>query len=347
VAPGFFRNRTLVIDAGSSNTVLASVRGDLFLREPTLAAFAIPPAPPAGSRRRRARRPPLPAAGRDASRLAGELGNGARLIHPIVQGRIVHLEALELVLRGLIRAAGLYRLKLRLIGGRLALVVPPHLEEVERIRFSELMRDFGFGKVRLVEAVVAAAWGSGMDHASPQGRMLVEVGGGKTTVAAFALGERTGWSWHPVGGQDLDRAIIDYVLRRHRIALHPALAEEIKLRIGSVYPHPRPATLEIAGADTATGVEKKVALDDNEIRDVLVDACEPLMMAIQQGFETITPELAGDIARTGITLAGGGALLSGLPEFITERTGLACERAPDSINATIQGAVSLLRRGAG
>ena len=85
----------------------------------------------------------------------------------------------------------------------------------------------------------------------------------------------------------------------------------------------------------------------DEVRDVLVDACEPLVHAIEQAFHTVPPELAGEIGDGGILLTGGGALLSGLPRYLGERTGLPFLLAPDPANVAIRGAQELLRRSAG
>ena len=100
----------------------------------------------------------------------------------------------------------------------------------------------------------------------------------------------------------------------------------------------------LTGTDTASGVEKNFRVDDNEIRDVLVDACEPLVMIIQQVFEQLSPEMAADIAQEGVAVVGGGALLAGLPEFLMDRTGLKFKPARDPLNAAIRGGVLSLRR---
>jgi hypothetical protein len=50
---------------------------------------------------------------------------------------------------------------------------------------------------------------------------------------------------------------------------------------------------------------------------------EEILRAITATLEDTPPELAGDIARDGILLAGGGTLLRGLPQLVTQRTGMA------------------------
>ena len=153
-----------------------------------------------------------------------------------------------------------------------------------------------------------------------------------------------GLSWAPFGGEDRDRAREAYIEHRHRVRLNVSQAERLKLTLGSLYPGQKPETAILTGIDSASGVEKNFRVDDNEIRDVLVDACEPLVMIIQQVFEQLSPEMAADIAQEGVAMVGGGALLAGLPEFLMDRTGLKFQPARDPLNAAIRGGILSLRR---
>ncbi len=331
--------------------MLAVRAGAEIHRESSLVALQTPatpkdkePPPPSMATHR------LLSAGSDAARLSPEASNGACFLHPVRHGRIVDLAAMETVLRALFAHAPRSRLRALLPGSRMNLVLSNHLEAPERFKFQELMRDFGFSRIRQVESIqaAAAACGFGADTTAGRhnvgGRMVIDLGGGKTSMGVFSMGEMTAWHWFPIGGARLERAIADYVEERYRIRLPLSLAERIKIAIGSVYPKHRPETFEITGRDLSSGIEKILTLNDNELRDVLVDACEPLVMTIQQGFEEVAPELAADIMHNGVSLVGGGALLSGLSEFLRDRTGLTFHPATDPINAVIRGAMVLAER---
>ena len=337
-------NQLYSIDAGSSHVVLAGDSEPTILREPCLISLA-PRKVPAPRRATAGAPPPPPqfrvqAIGSAVAAPAPGEENGVRWVHPIDHGRIADAEALELVLRKVVSAAHFNPLRKALFGLRITWLTALHLEQRERMRYEDLLRDFGFNRIRQLDAPVAAARGAGLDTQRSLGQMLIDLGGGQTTVVVFTLGAIAAWHWAPVGGRDLDSAVAAHVQQRYRLRLHPARAEAIKLALGSVYPRARPEALDIAGFDTATGVEKKVTLDDTELRDVLIDACEPLVMAIQQSFEGVPPELAADIAQGEITLVGGASLLAGLPAFLAERTGLQYRVADDPINAAIRGALA-------
>lgn len=332
-------NQTCSFDPGSSHVVLATGSTRAVLREP--AVVALTPRRVGGSRRGRGVSTyRVQAVGGDALETLPDEDQGARLVYPIDHGHIVDSDALEPVLRKLIDRAPLNPLRKALFGVRLTLLAALHLDERERLRYEDVLRDFGFNRIQVLPAPVAAAYGAGVETGLSRGQMLIDIGGGQTTVVVFSLGSIAAWHWCPVGGRNLDEAIAAHLEQRYRLRVSPAGAETIKLALGSVYPRARPEALDIAGQDLVAGVEKKVTLDDNELRDVLIDACEPLVMAIHQSFDGVPPELAADIAQGEIVLVGGAALLAGLPEFLAERTGLRFRVADDPINAAIRGALA-------
>ena len=309
---------------------MASARRTAIVRVPTLIALAPEPSLPSAAK-----------AGSGARKAAKEM----RIVAPVLHGRVTDEFAMEVLLRDLLtRASG--RLSLHLLRHVGSLIVSASLPDFERARLTALLVDVGLSRVRMLDSLLAAARGSRLPYHRPQGQVVLDLGGGKLDFAVLSMGGLVNWSRQEFGGKELDEAISAYVQSRYDVILSPKAAEEIKLQIGSVYPQAKPETMEISGALRRSGVAKKIVLNDSEIRDVLVDSCEPLVMGIQRGFQAVPPELAGDITRNGITLVGGGALLKGLSEFLRERTGLACFIPPDPINAVVRGARSLLRAAA-
>lgn len=338
---GLFQGQKVTLELGSCHTVLALEAGRTILREPSLVALA--------ARRKQPGRPAPPTPALPGSRVLGvgtlaadlEFRNesGVYWVSPVEVGRIVEPLAMEALLRGLFSQVPFSRWRSLLTGLQATLVISPHLNPEELRMQREALRNFGFRKITEVASTLAGALGSGMDISRVNGKMVVDFGGGKTTVTTFSMGETCAWHWAPFGGQHLDQAIATHVEAHYRVRLTPTQAASLKHGLGSVFPGRKPESVPLTGLDTTSGVVKKFNVDDNEIRDSLVDACETLVMAIQKGFEQLSPEMAGDIAREGVTLVGGGALLEGLPAFLMDRTGLVFHPAPDPINATIRGGI--------
>lgn len=322
--------RELILDIGSSHTVVAARRGAPPLRVPTrvvLAEEVVGGAPAAATRSRA----PVPARNR----------RQGTVVFPVKRGKVVHVFAMEQLLKALVaKAAGRFRvLPLRNQGG---LLVPPHLPAEEKARLRALLVDVGFSTVRMVEAPLAAAVGCALPLDLPQGTAVMDFGGGTFSLAVLSMGDIVAWSQEPFGGKDLDRAITDYIGARYNAVITADAAEEIKLAIGTVFPPEKPLTLMVRALERRTDIPKQLRLEDNEIRDVLVDACEPIMQGVRRAFAAVPPELAGDVARNGITMVGGGAVLAGLPAFLHERTGLDFKLAADPFNAALAGARTLL-----
>ena len=336
----------LVIDPGSSFSVLAMGDAPRIFREPSLVALSLP-------RRGKTRLGKLLqsgvarvlGAGTETSEIPDLENEAVQWVYPVSQGRLEDPYALELVLQRLVDQEAAGWMRGVLTRKRVGLMIAPQLPSEERLKFQEVLRGFGLGRLAWIDAPSAAVVGSGMDISEPRGRMLIDVGGGKTTLTAFSMGSATLSQGVPFGGNQLDEAVVQFVLKRFRLRIGLKKARYIKEALGAVYPKPQPQSLKITGSDAPSGIEKKVTLDDNELRDVLMDGCEPLLLGIQQAFEGISPELSSDIAQSEILLTGGGAVLSGLAEFLSERTGLRFRTPTDPINAAVRGGMALLREG--
>lgn len=338
---GLTFRRELVVDIGSSHTVIASGRNSGLHRVPSQATIpaALATAPSDTSTKPNSRR----AASRSKPKPSKQTPQ-LEIVMPVRRGRVVDVYAMELVLkRAMAMAASRWSgFGLRHVG---ALLAPPDLPEYEIARMRAILIDVGFSRMHIINAPFAAARGGGLEINQPQGRMLMDLGGGKTRFAVFSMGEMATWWQADFGGGDLDAAIVRYIADRYRRSISLETAEQIKLKFGSVYPTHKAQTMGVTAYDLLNGEGKNLDLDDSEIRDVLVDSCENLLMEFQRGFEDVPPELAGDIARYGVTLVGGGSLLEGLPSFLGERTGLNFTTCPDPENAAVRGAQELLLNG--
>ena len=324
------------IDLGSSQIAIAYSRRSEPWREPAMVAR---PAAPQG--RSRAARRSAVWTGVAALAALHEPGT-LQAIRPIQHGRVLFPEDLDLLLEAVLRHARGAANWTRWFPSATGLLVPPGLSREDSMRSRDLALRQGLGRVRLIDMPLAMAHGCGLALNQPGGRMVMDIGGGKVCLAALSMGGIVSWHWSETGGFSLDEAQAAYVERRYQVRISLFEAERVKMEFGSVYPQDRPRATEVFGLQSRSGLYQKVTLDDSEVRDVLSDACEPLVQALHQGFKAVPPELASDILNEGVVLTGGGALLSGLTDFLAERTGLTFRIAHDPLNATLRGAQSLL-----
>lgn len=118
---------------------------------------------------------------------------------------------------------------------------------------------------------------AGIDITRPFGNMIVDIGGGTTDVAVISLGGTVVSTSIKVAGDDFDEAITRYVRKKHNLMIGERTAEDIKIRIGTVYASPQTKNMEVKGRDTITGLPKSVTLTSEEIREALKDASAQIM----------------------------------------------------------------------
>jgi rod shape-determining protein MreB len=135
----------------------------------------------------------------------------------------------------------------------------------------------------------------------------------------------------------MDEAIAKYIRRKYDILIGERTAGEIKVNIGSAFPRQEQALIEIAGRNVVSGLPKRIRLSSNETIDALTEPLSEILEVIHNVLERTPPELASDVAESGICLTGGGALLFGIEKLISAKTGLPCYVADDAISCVAIG----------
>jgi rod shape-determining protein MreB len=96
----------------------------------------------------------------------------------------------------------------------------------------------------------------------------------------------------------------------------------IKITIGSVVPLRPEETIDVRGRHLITGLPTAVQLRSEEVRGAILVPVREIVQAIKDTLEQTPPELASDIARDGILLAGGGTLVRGFADLVSAETGM-------------------------
>ena len=191
---------------------------------------------------------------------------------------------------------------------RLIVCAPSGVTEVEKRAVEEASLAAGARRVHLIEEPIAAAIGAGLAIEEPVGRMVVDVGGGTSEMAVISLGGIVVFRSVRVGGYEMDEAITHYIRNAHHLAIGSRMAETIKIAIGSALPLQPEETFEVRGRHLLTGLPTAIQLHSEEVREAINPPLQEILRAIRDMLEETPPELASDIARDGILLAGGGTL---------------------------------------
>ena len=140
-----------------------------------------------------------------------------------------------------------------------------------------------------------------------------------------------------IAGDDFDEAIVRYMRKKHNLLIGERTAEDIKIRIGSAFPRPEPDFMDVRGRNLVSGLPNTIRVSSEETEDALKETTSQIVEAIHSVLEKTPPELAADIADRGIVLTGGGSLLRGLEELISDKTGINTMTAEDPMTAVAIG----------
>ena len=168
--------------------------------------------------------------------------------------------------------------------------------------------------------------------------MIVDIGGGTTDVAVISLGGIVTSRSIRVGGDAIDSAIVNYIKNHYNLMIGERTAEEVKMAIGSAIRLSGESDARIRGRDLVSGLPKDLMVSPKEIREAIEDQISKIIGAIKATLDETPPDLVADLSRTGIVLAGGGALLKGLTERLIKETGMPVRVAEDPLYSVVNGA---------
>jgi rod shape-determining protein MreB and related proteins len=325
-AKGYFR-KCIGIDLGTANTLIYIDGEGIVLREPSVVAID-------------SNTNTLLAAGEEARAMIGRTPQGVKALRPLRDGVIAEFKYAEIMLKTFIeRVAGNHGFGL---SPEIAIGVPSGITDVEKQAVRQAARNAGASQVYTPEEPMAAAIGAGMPVTEPTGSMVVDIGGGTTEVAVISLSGIVVNSSIRVAGDELNEAIIRYLKKVHSLAIGERTAEEIKFRLGSAYQTTENDRYDVRGLNLLNGLPRTVTISRGEIREALSEPLAFIVDAVQNTLERTPPDLAADIFNRGIFLTGGGALLQGLDELISNETEVPVFVAEDPLSCVAIGTGKLL-----
>ena len=317
-------SRDLSIDLGTANTLIYVREEGIVLNEPSVVAI-----------RNQGNQKTVAAVGLDAKRMLGRTPGSITAIRPLKDGVIADFLVTERMLKHFINKV--HEGSWIRPSPRVLICVPCKSTEVERRAIRESALSVGSRDVRLIEEPMAAALGAGMPVHEAVGTMVVDIGGGTTEIAIISLNGVVVSDTVRVGGDRFDEAIVAYVRRTQGSLVGEATAERIKKEIGAAFPQKEMREIDVRGRNLAEGVPRSFTMNSDEILEALQEPLSIIVEAVKSALEQCPPELAADIAETGIVITGGGALLRDLDVLIGEETGLPVVIAEDPLTCVARG----------
>lgn len=314
-------NKSIGIDLGTANTLVFMKGKGVIMREPSVVAVDT-------------KNDTVKFVGNEAKDVIGKTPGSIMVVRPLKDGVIADFDVTAAMLKIFIKKACGPSL---LFKPTVVICIPSGVTEVERRAVREASMSAGAGNVMIIEEPMAAAIGAGLPVQEPAGSMVVDIGGGTSEVAVISLNGIVASRSVRTGGDEFDRAIINYIKRKFNLLIGERSAERIKIEVGTAYKLDEDLTLEVKGRNLINGLPKNAIISSEDVRDALRESLEKIIEAVKETLERTPPELAADIIDRGITLTGGGALLRGLDHLICAETGIDVHVAENPLDCVANG----------
>lgn len=317
------------IDLGTANTLIW-VRGKgVVIREPSVVA-------------RHKKTKEILAIGSSAKKMLGRAPAMIETIRPLRDGVISDFDATAAMLDHYIKKVHESGTVIpKIPRPRVVIGIPSGVTEVERRAVADAAVSAGAREAHLVEEPMAAAIGAGLSIEDPDGKFIVDIGGGTTEIAVISLGGIVLGRSIRIAGDEMNEAIANYVKLKYSLLLGEATAEEVKISIGSAIAGKEKFHV-VRGRDLESGLPKSVKLTSSEVRESLSPTLREIINNIKETLEETPPELISDILEKGLVMAGGSSLLPGIDKAIAEETKMPVWIADDAITCVVRGCGKVL-----
>lgn len=320
----FSFTQEIAIDLGTANTLIMC-NDKVVVNEPSVVAISMTDNK-------------CLAVGKKAQQMIGRGGMMVKTIRPLKEGVIADFQACEMMIRGMIKMIPkqslLFTPSIRMVVG-----IPSGCTEVEIRAVRDSSEHAGGRDVYMLYEPMAAAIGIGIDVESPEGCMIVDIGGGTTEIAVISLGGIVANKSIKVAGDDFNQDIIEYMSRMHNLKIDEPTAERIKINVGAALPdlEDAPEDYIVVGPNKVTALPMSVPVGYQEVAHCLEKSISKIESAVLQALEATPPELYADIVNKGIYLAGGGALLRGLAKRLTDKITIPFHVADEPLLSVARG----------
>ena len=316
------------IDLGTANTLVSVRNRGILINEPSVVAID-----------KKSRK--VLAIGSEAKEMVGRTPGNIVAIRPLRDGVISDFDVTEQMLHYFIDKVH-SRMLLRVPRPRVVVGIPSGVTEVEKRAVFDATISAGAREAYLIEEPMAAAIGASLPVSEALGSMIVDIGGGTTEVAVTSLGGIVVARSIRVAGDEMNEDIMAYARQKYNLLIGEQMAERVKIEAGSAYPLEPETTVELRGRNLVTGLPEAIDISSVELREALRNSVSIIVDTVRQAIDETPPELIADLMEHGIALAGGGALLKGLAQRLTEETKMKVYVAEDPLSCVARGAGMVL-----
>ncbi|SEA17880.1 rod shape-determining protein MreB [Thalassobacillus cyri] len=318
-----FATAEIGIDLGTANILIYSKSKGIILNEPSVVAYNTDTKE-------------VVAVGKEAKEMVGKTPKNVIPVRPLKDGVIADYDMTAQLLKELLKKAS-KEAGASMRKPTVVVCTPSGSTSVERRAIHNAVKSYGAKNVHLIEEPIAAAIGADLPVEEPVANVIVDIGGGTSEVAIISFGGVVSCRSIRTGGDKMDEEIIQYVRKEYNILIGERTAEQIKMEIGHALVDHNEEKMEVRGRDMVTGLPKTIELGSKEVQGALRESLEQILETIRATLEDCPPELSGDIVDHGVILTGGGSLLKGMQEWLSEVIVVPVHLAPNPLESVAIG----------
>ncbi|KGX88179.1 rod-share determining protein MreBH [Pontibacillus litoralis] len=318
-----FTSAEIGIDLGTANILIYAKNKGVVLNEPSVVAIDI-------------NTKEVLAVGHEAKQMIGKTPRNVVPIRPLKEGVIADYDITAQMLKEMLKKVS------KTLGSSMrkpsvVICTPSGSTTVERRAIHNAVKSYGAKVVHLIEEPVAAAIGADLPVSEPVSNVILDIGGGTSEVAIISFGGVVSCRSIRNGGDKMDEEIIHFVRKHYNVLIGEKTAESIKMEIGYALIDHEEETMEVRGRDLVTGLPKTITITSTEIQSAIRETLENVLETVRATLEDCPPELSGDIVDNGVVITGGGSLLKGMQEWLSNEIFVPVHLAPNPLESVAIG----------
>ncbi|MCQ2441306.1 MAG: rod shape-determining protein [Clostridia bacterium] len=277
--------------------------------------------------------------GEKAKQTLGRTPDSLVCVSPIEHGVISDYDIAEMMLKEyMFEAFGS-----KIVRPRIMATLPAGLTELQHHSLANVVESGGGRNISVIEGPLAIAFGLQLDFSKPHGTLIVDIGAGTTDIAVVSMGGISVCDSFKVASGDFDMQIAKYIRKEFNIEVGPLMAESIKKQIGTVLQRPVEVAMVAKGRNVFTGLPESFEITSSEVYEAIKETAYAICNAIRSVLSKTDPDLVSDIKSDGLYLTGGGSLMKGMSNFISDFCGTKVHLLDDPTHSVVKGAAAALK----
>ena len=281
----------------------------------------------------------IKAFGDEARALSGKAALNTRIVNPVCEGEIVHQGLMAELLSYFLEKVEVTRRKAK--STEVLFIVPCSATPEMRKQYADVARSCNIGRVYFTRTPYAAVMGHDVTITPTSPVFCVDVGYGKTDIAAFSLdGIISGFTLN-LGGGNIDVHILDLLSDSFSLKIGALSAERLKNTVGSLLEDDNKMTV-VDGRDCDSGAPESVAINSSHLEEVIKLYVDKIVEYTRAVLSELPAEVTSAVVHNGIYLSGGLVRMDGFADYFSEKLGIKTNMCEEPSLASVIGGCTIL-----